>query len=76
VKPAATLTAFAVGLAAVFGAAYTTGGAVPALTDPAPTVVTPHDPPSPDPAPPATPGGSGDGERHPDSDPTGDGHRR
>jgi hypothetical protein len=35
-KPAATLTAFGIGLAAVFGAAYAVGGAVPPIGDPAP----------------------------------------
>ena len=67
-KPAATLTAFAVGLAAVFGAACTTGAAVPALTDPAPAVTTPRGSALPAP----TDGGSP--MQHHDSDPAGDGH--
>ena len=55
-KPAATLTAFAAGLAAVFGAAYAVGGAVPPVTDPPPAAVTPHDP-TPTGAPGTTPDG-------------------
>lgn len=60
-RPAATLTAFGLGLAAVFGAAYAVGGAVAPLSEPPPVSI-PHAP-APD-----APGGHNE-QQHPTGNP-------